>query len=394
MRRHAVVVDRTGRTVLGRDGRHVLGDEWDLTLIVGHDLVGDSLDVQVIEVGELTADTVANALAQAQGERGPVDRLATISEYLLLPVAQLRESYGIVGHGSAYTARLRDKWEMKKRALNTGVRHIDGLLAQQVAAGARLPYSANGYVLKPRSESGSRGVEVFASWQEVTAAVNTLDTPDKWMVERCATGEMLHVDGYVVAGRVESLVSRYVRPCHVTGGRVPLSSLMVEEPDLGAEAGTFTQKVLEAWNITDDVFHCELFVEEDGMTLCELAGRPGGAGVPEVFGAVRGIDLRHAKIRLDLGITPDLDRAAPVAQYGGWTVVYPPTSESRYVDDAHLHGHRTRRIVAPGEFHLDGLAGVGVATYSFAEDSAKRVRALIDRYERGVRVLPTLVDPA
>ncbi|KQQ96198.1 hypothetical protein ASF72_19080 [Arthrobacter sp. Leaf141] len=388
MKRRAVVVDRTGRTVLGREGRRAVADGWDLTLIVGRDQVGRAAGARVVEVDDLTAASVTEALTLVQQKYGPVDRIATISEYLLLPVAQLREEQDIPGHGVEYTARLRDKWAMKQQARAAGLRHVDGLLAQQVAAGKRLPTHGPGYVLKPRAESGARGVQVLASWHEVVAAVDSLVDPERWLIERFAVGEVLHVDGFAAKGRVEMQVSRYLRPCHTTGGIVPLSSLTVDDAELRAEAETFTREILSAWGIADDVFHCELFVENDGLTLCEVAGRPGGAGVPEVFALTRGVDLRHAKLRLDLGQVPDAGRIPPVAEHGGWTVVYPQSPGDRCIDDTQLRGHRTRRTVAPGDLFLDGLAGIGVATYSFAEDSSQRVREFIDRYEREVRVLP------
>lgn len=157
MKRRAVVVDRTGRTVLGREGRRAVADGWDLTLIVGRDQVGRAAGARVVEVDDLTAASVAEALTLVQQKYGQVDRLATISEYLLLPVAQLREEQDIPGHGVEYTARLRDKWAMKQQARTAGLRHVDGLLAQQVVAGKRLPTHGPGYVLKPRAESGARG---------------------------------------------------------------------------------------------------------------------------------------------------------------------------------------------------------------------------------------------
>ena len=95
--------------------------------------------------------------------------------------------------------------------------------------------------------------------------------------------------------------------------------------------------MVQVWALHDDVFHCEAFLVEGSLVFSQLAGRPGGAGVPEVFDVVHGADLRWTKTLLDLGLDP---RSAPSRlgvshQAAGWTVLYETPSAT---SDDHASG--------------------------------------------------------
>lgn len=388
--RHAVVVDRTG----GKSWRTRVGtgllppQEWDLTVVTDRRPSGATPPgVRLIEIGDLTDGGIRQAVTAIAASR-PIDRMSTVSEFFLTTIAALREELRIPGKTLDYTRRFRDKWLMKQRAQDLSIPCAVGVRASEVDNWPVARRAQHGYVVKPRLESGARGVSVVPGWDQVVDLVADLPDPAGHLVEEFDPSPLLHVDGVVVGSRVVLQVSRYVRPCHSSGGAVPLSSYTVDDAALVARVSEFMDRVIAGWPLYDDTFHCELFDAPGRLSLCEIAARPGGAGVPEVFRATRGIDLRHAKTLLDLGLDPlPLAASTPIAAHGGWTVVYASAAGPARVDDSAVAGHRTREVYPSGPPVLD-IAGVGIATYTFTADHSDQVVRLIDRYEKGVRVTP------
>jgi hypothetical protein len=392
-RRRGAILDRSsGRSWMTEGGRSVLPpDDWDLTVIVDFPPPHVPDGVQILPIGDFSAQSISAAVAGLVRE-APLDRLSTSSEHYLEVVAALRETHGISGHGVEYTARLRDKWLMKENARAQGVLTLAGTRADDLEPWLRSTPNETGYVLKPRDESGSTGVLLLADADAVRRAVAGLPDPSKHMVEVRCSRPIVHVDVAVGPSQVLYQVSQYERPCHVTGRGTPLSSYTVDDAGLLAGASLALNSILDGWRITNDVLHIELFAEPEGLILLELAGRPGAAGVPQVFAHTRGLDLSHAKTLLDFGLDPRALLVPPIARHAGWTVLYAPTDEPAVVDDRAVTGHATRSVLDPTARRIDGIAGLGVATYSFAADTVAQVRSLIRTYEEQVRVVPARVS--
>lgn len=387
VRRRAVVLDRSGgKAVATEAGEEIIDvNDWDLTLVVDRPprrrLPGG---VEVVAVGDFDEDRIRAAVHAAHRER-PIDRLSTSSEFFLTTIAALRDELGIPGKGYDYTRRVRDKWLMKMRSRTLGLRCMDGAIATDLSAWASARPADGRLVIKPRWGSGARGVSVAADSEQALAVTARLDKPGDFLVEDFNPAPMLHIDGIVWRSDVLLQVSRYLRPCHVSGGSIPLSSVTSDDRATVERATHFVKQLVAAWPIFDDVFHCEVFDTPEGVTLCEIAARPGGAGVVDVFRGTRGVDLRHAKTLLDLGLEP-WARWAPTMAHGGWTVFYAPGLDRFEVDDGTVSGHATREVLGLDEPRINDIAGVGVATYSFLADTAQEVLASIDRYERNVIV--------
>jgi len=386
-RRHGVVIDRSGgKAWLRATGVMVLdADVWRLTVIADRWDRYVPRGVEVVAIGDFSESGIRAAVHRI-AEESKIDAISTGSEFFLLTVAELRRELGIAGKSPSYTRRVRDKWAMKQRARQLGIAHARGTLMTNLPEWPQDVGACGGYVVKPRAESGSRGVAVIDSWAEVLDTVRQTADADRYIVEEFESSAVLHVDGLSVGGDVEMQVSRYVRPCYVTGGPVPLSSATVDDPELVSRVREFMSRLLEGWPIEDDVFHCEVFDAPGGISLCEIAGRPGGAGVVDVFSATRGINLRHAKTLLDFGMDPGVLRGPVVAPHGGWTVIYAPGPTYVGVDDDALVGHHTREVIGPLDPRVEGIAGVGVATYSFASTTEPEVLARIAQYERDVQI--------
>lgn len=388
--RHALIVDRARtRPWLLRDRTHVVQqDGWQLTVLTDrpqpeHWSIDDgSVTVEVVD--ELGWNSILESADQANSRR-PLDAASTTSELFVEDVARLRERYDLDGPGVEYTQRMRDKWVMKRTASDACIAHTGGALAS--APDARdLVSSAEHAIIKPRALSGSRGVEEVRTAAEFDRWLGSCEEPNDFIVEPFIAHPMLHIDGIAHCGEVVWQVSQYTTPTHQSGLGAPLSSFTLDDPALRASTGTFVCDVVSGWQIENDVFHLEAFATDQGLVFCEIAGRPGGAGVSDVFVSTRGLDLHRSKTRLDLGEVPVAEReASDLAAHGGWMVFY--GAAGSIIHDEHLTGHETRSI------RLDRAAGggqqfsgVGIATYTFAGHSSKDIRDKIARYGEGVRI--------
>lgn len=387
-RQRGIIIDRSGGGPwLTSCGDSVLPTaEWDITVLTpkAPSRAPDGMRVRI-----LPEFNPSNLRREVEGvtTHGPLAGISTTSEHFLGLVAHLREEFGVVGHGVEYTTRMRDKWLMKQVAVRHGVPIQPGCLTWDMDCWLKEVDHKYGFVLKPRCESGAVGVRMLEDERALRRAVFELQHPESYIIEARSPHPIIHADVLVVEGEPLIEVSRYERPCHVSGGRIPLSSFTIDDEALRDEATALVWSIMDAWEVHDDVLHIELFADPSGLRLLELAGRPGAAGVPAVFEHTRGINLQHAKTQLDLGVDPRPFATSPLARHAGWTVIYAPCPGPVSVEDAGLRGHVTRRIMVE-DTRIDGVAGLGVATYSFAADSVNEVRALISRYEARVNVRP------
>jgi biotin carboxylase len=245
------------------------------------------------------------------------DRLISRSEYDLLAAAKLREHFAIVGDKTDDIIPLRNKWIMRSRCQQKGIRqpafwHPLEFIQQTPRAGK--------FVLKPRTEASSNGIVVgdFAAIKEVSLA---LDDHEAMLVEEFIDGVIYHFDGWMHKGVPLAFVSsHYIRDCLSFAEGVPLGSVQTITEAAHIDLVVNTLSVLSHQNGS---FHFEAIKDREGnFWFLEVAARVGGAGVAETFQLRTGLNLYHADLRYQLFGNPPvcIELINPV--YYGW-FVYP-----------------------------------------------------------------------
>ncbi|MFJ4677252.1 ATP-grasp domain-containing protein [Kitasatospora sp. NPDC088783] len=386
-RTHVLLLDRVAPEEAFRaDGSPLLDPAgYKLTVVAGSSgartaITDDLVLTDVFEPARL------DALVAAFHRVDPFHRIAAIPERLLLPAAGLRDRLGLPGDGRQLVGSFRDKALMKERAARAGIRHAaGGILSDphQLRAAA-----AEGVVVvKPRSEAGSRGVSILRDPAAADTWLRESFQPDAYLYEEYVAGRMCHIDALVHAGRTLWDVSLYVSDTlsHTRGE--PLSSVTSGDPQLRTAADALLHQVIEGWRVRSAVLHLEAFWDGTELTFCEVAARPGGAGVVPAFELTRGIDLDHAKVLIDVGDDPWTLTTEPGHAFAGWTVHYAADGVlTAYDDGAVAPAAAVRRLNrAVGQpTAAAGFAGSGLSLHVFGGAREEDVRALVATAEAGI----------
>src|SRR5499427_154419 len=178
--------------------------------LAAHWRIDDPLDTAQIARG-----------VQAVNEHvGRVQRLIGVFEHLQVPIAQVREQFGIPGMDAATAHNFRDKAQMKSVLRAAGVPCARYRLADSAAAAASFADEV-GYplVVKPPAGAGAKSTfrlddsEDLRVWLEAAPP-----SPDRMaMIEEFLTGEEGSYDSVMADGRIiwESISSYFPTPLEV-----------------------------------------------------------------------------------------------------------------------------------------------------------------------------------
>ncbi|WP_069812731.1 ATP-grasp domain-containing protein [Streptomyces sp. TP-A0874] len=391
-RTHVAIIDRIGAATWTReDGTPLLPpDRFRVSVLSGSPSVKESkarLDL-ALHTDVFDHDATAGIVAELHRTH-PVHRIAAASERLLAPAAALRKELGLPGDSPRFTRGLLDKAEMKRLARRGGIAHAEGRVLYEPADAYELFEEYGAVVIKPRSLSGSQGVAICEDRPSLDRWLERRFVPGRFLVERKVSGPMCHIDAVVHEGVVAWDVSLYQQDSLAFTRGQPFSSKTVDDPLLRRRAEALLEQTVAAWGIRSAVLHMEAFVEGERLVFCEVAGRPGGAGIISAFQVTRGIDLRHAKILIDAGEDPGTLRQEPVARHAGWTVHYSSGGVLAEYDDSAVAPyayHRTVSTEIGGRTTASAFSGTGLSTHVFADDSSDEIGRLIAAAEREIRI--------
>lgn len=281
-------------------------------------------DIRVLSDLSDTQEVLAQA-AELVGLYGPFTHVLALSEFDLEPAGEIRRHFGIPGRGPEEVAAVRDKVVMKGLVAAAGLR-VPAFQETPTAGQVREFAARHGYpfVLKPRAGADSQGVHVVRSEGQLDTLLNGSGLADA-QCEEFIDGALYQIDGVVQGGRL--LTSRAWRcggSCLDFATGTAFSSVANDDPDFERRVTDFAERVCAALDLTDDVFHLEVFRtprpsgDGDDLVFLEIGARAGGGQVRVIWEEVYGVDLVAASARVQLGdeltIAP-MDLGGPVAGY-------------------------------------------------------------------------------
>ncbi|MFE4669819.1 hypothetical protein ACFRI7_33050 [Streptomyces sp. NPDC056716] len=282
------------------------------------------------------------------------DWVVATRERLLLPAARLREARGIGGMGTEHTLLLRDKAAMKRHFAAHGIRVPEFMEISEPLQAAELLDRFGRIVIKPVLGSSSMDVHIVRDRNELMSLHRRgLPGPDRYEAEEFIPGRQFHIDSVVRDGvPVAASVSRYLdsHESFPLDGQIR-SHTLDDGPDLDLLL-EFNRAVLGCIDWFGGATHLEVFLDDrGGPVFCELAGRPGGAGIETTF------EYRHGVSLLLASVLPQIGRTVPVPDNGGqarmdqpatgWSMIYPPRLGRFRGFDARPRADWLLRLAAP-----------------------------------------------
>lgn len=330
--------------------------------------------------------------------------------------AWLRERLGLPGPWTADVLPFRDKALMKERVQQVGV-EVARHTVPRTAEDARAFAERHGFplVFKDRAGFNAIGLRILPARDELERylAEAYADSPrDDLLLEAYVPGRMCHVDGLVTNGRTVlawpsqyqyDLASYGVDP----GARVDLT-LDPDDP-LTDRLLDLTDRILAALRLPggrlrDHAFHAEIFhTPDDRLVLCEIAGRPAGAKVREVFHTLFGLNLGEYATRALVGLPlPALEqtlrggpRPKPRCMAGqvlmmkrpGLVRSVPAVPADPWVEHYWVYA-QPGQVIAPATGSSDFLTAA-VASAPTRAECERRLRTLGARFEAQTEMVAT-----
>ncbi len=251
----------------------------------------------------LDLEQLTGAVA-AVGERlGGIDCLFAAYEQLQVPIALVRERFGIEGMGAEAARNFRDKARMKELFDAAGLpcaRHARVTSADEAWSFVE----ANGYpvVVKPLEGAGARSTFRVDTAEQLAEALRL--APPPLLIEEHILGEEHSFEGVMVDGRLvwHSLTHYRPTPLEVLRNgwiqwciHLPRETSDPRYDDIRAAAA----RALEVLGMKTGLCHLEWFRRGDGsIAISEVAARPPGAQIMDLVSYAHDIDFDAAWVRL------------------------------------------------------------------------------------------------
>lgn len=235
------------------------------------------------------------------------------------------------------------------------------------------------WLIKPRMEASATGIKKIHSKDELWQLVNDLgDERDNYLIEKFAPGDVYHVDGLNVDGKVVfARVSKYLdTPFDVAhGGGIFRSASAEIGSGVEKELQKMNRQVMKAFGMQFGASHTE-FIRSKAtgeLFFLETSSRVGGANLAEMVEAASGINLWAEWAKIEVANLRKKAYKLPTIknQYAGIVV-----SLSRF-EHPDTSSFTDKEIV--WRMHKEWHIGLIVAS-----GSSERVLELLDHYTQRI----------
>ncbi len=308
------------------------------------------------------------------------DRMIAMDDFDVEKVALLREHFRMPGMGRTTAHYFRDKLAMRMKAKEEGVNvpeftalfHDEDI--NRYADSIEAPW-----LLKPRMEASATGIKKIHSKEQLWQIVDQLgDERDNYLVEKFAPGDVYHVDGLNMDGKVLfSRVSKYLdTPLEVAhGGGIFRSATCEIGSKIEKGLSKMNAEVMKAFGMQCGASHTE-FIQSKAtgeLFFLETSSRVGGANLAEMVELASGINLWGEWARIESKTLKKEKYTLPKAQknYAGIVV-----SLSRY-EHPDVSSFTDPEIV----WRMNKKWHIGLIVVS---DSSERIMELLDAYTKRI----------
>lgn len=221
----------------------------------------------------------------------------------LVMMARIAEKYGFPFYSVETAEWSTDKFQMKQRFLKGGVPCAKGRLVKSVSEVKDFEYPV---IVKPRDNSGSRGVKLCRSKEELeTSMAEALEVSklDSVLVEEFIEGQEYSIEGLHYEGKSEVIQFTEKKttefPYNVELGHIQPANLTEEQKNAIREV---VCKIGKALNFENCPSHTELKINERGIFVIETSPRLGGDYITSTLTPLStGINMEDLLLHIALG---------------------------------------------------------------------------------------------
>ena len=221
----------------------------------------------------------------------------------LVMMARIAEKYGFPFYSVETAQWSTDKFQMKQRFMDGGVPCAKGRLVKSVSEVEDFEFPV---IIKPRDNSGSRGVKLCRSKEELEASmsealeVSKLDTV---LVEEFIEGPEYSIEGLHHDGKSEVIQFTEKKttefPYNVELGHVQPANISKENQQKIRE---IVSKIGKALNFVNCPSHTELKINDRGIFVIETSPRLGGDYITSTLTPLStGVNLEDELLKVSLG---------------------------------------------------------------------------------------------
>lgn len=232
-------------------------------------------------------------------------KAVALAEIDMLRSARVNDYLGVTANSEARLLYFRDKFLMKSRAAEHGLK-VAPMAIVHSALDIRRFVDAHAYpvVLKPRDGRGSNNVAVIRNgkalgdWLAQQAGSTFYNT----MIERYVVGEHYIVNGLYIEGKAIfiSPVKVMTSALDFLGGACHDLHMLNDSNPVRTALIAYSRRLVEQVLPGDPtmLFHLEVFIDEGGeIVLCEIASRLGGVFFNQELHEAWGIDPRMTYLK-------------------------------------------------------------------------------------------------
>ncbi len=212
-----------------------------------------------------------------------------IGRYLITTGA-MNDNYGLKGVSYRAAQLCTDKYEFHRCLSQKGLRNAELYL---VPAGETTVYASElneiyPVIVKPRFGSGSRGITIYNSPEELEAGfLSTLPLDEDYCVETCIPGEEFGVDGVFVEGSFKLILLRGKQntppPYRECIGYYSITENEDNERFF-EKLRKLMQGVGEALGFENNIIHADIIKDNNGNPfIIETSARPSGHNLHNLF---------------------------------------------------------------------------------------------------------------
>ena len=251
-------------------------------------------------------------------EKYGIDAIVTAAtDKPLVMMARIAEKYGFPFYSVETAQWSTDKFQMKERFELGDVPHAQGRLISKADEAEGLVFPV---IIKPRDNSGSRGVKLCRSKEELESSMNEaleVSKLDTVLVEEFIEGPEYSIEGLHHDGKSEVIQFTEKKttefPYNVELGHIQPANISEENQQKIRE---IVSKIGSALHFENCPSHTELKINERGIFVIETSPRLGGDYITSTLTPLStGVNLEDELLKISLGVT--VNPVPKAVQYSG-----------------------------------------------------------------------------